>query len=431
MHNDKLWTVEAIHQTQDKISKELSSYLQNDMYVTAIEYCLEKILPLDDHNDDLTTVCYIISTINLISFSKDASSEFKFLVAKLEKIAKALLDKNNIKAGKSKLSFLHGQLKQSMASILKSDGDTWGALWESSLGLFLSRGSANPILPFQHISFAIQTIDRGFPLRVMGILDEMDRTLSSTYEKDHLKFLKIKALRLSGQHEECEVIIDNLIATQGANDRLLWEKYFNRAILYGETRELHRFLFGKHRTKNEYSKAYFLYAFWMRAQPKKIYSKLCPKVASLKRTLKGFTNSSKSKKLLKVLATIEEAYDSNIPIITRVNKIGRIMPIVETLEAEYRILALASIVRFFNQRQKQMASIFHGEYQCQSRKMSEGNNNDIFRLFHNAEDLRSIKPFYDKLHKEPEKEIAVNYDPINKVLFRSTLQDHKTNTIAS
>lgn len=431
MQNDKSWTLEGIHLTQDRISKELSSYLQNDMYVQAVEYCLQKILPLDEKNGDLTTVCYIISTLNLISFSKEASSEFKFLVVKLEKIAKALLDKNNIKAGKSKLSFLHGQLKQSMASILKSDGDTWGALWESSLGLFLSRGSANPILPFQHISFAIQTIDRGFPLRIMGILDEMDETLTSSYDKDHLMLLKIKALRLSGQHETCEQLIESLIDKQGPSDRLLWERLFNRAILYGETRELHRFLFGKNRTKLEYIKAYFLYAFWIRSQPKKIYSKLCPKVASLKRYLKGHTGSAKAKKLLKVLATIEEAYDSNIPIITRVNKIGRVMPIIETLEAEYRILALASIVRFFNQRQKQMASIFHGEYQSQSRKMSEGMNNDVFRLFMNAEDLQSIKPFYDKLHKEPEKEIDFDCDPINKVLFRLAPQEPRLDIVAS
>ncbi|SMF18689.1 hypothetical protein SAMN06296036_106195 [Pseudobacteriovorax antillogorgiicola] len=433
MHYDKSWNLEAIRTTQENIGKELLPFLQNDMYVQGIEHCLHKILPLEDNqHSDLTIVCYIISTLNLISFSREANTEYKVLVAKLEKIAKALLDKNNIKAGKSKLSFLHGQLKQSLAAILKSDGDTWGALWESSLGLFLSRGSANPVLPFQHVSFALQTIDRGFPLRVMDILDEMNETLSSEYDQSYLGLLRIKALRLSGQHEKSEDIINQQIAKQGESDRLLWEKHFTRAIAYGESRELHRFLFGKNKSKLDYSEAYIKYAFWMKAQPKKVYTKLCPKVASIKRILKGYTNNSKFKKLFKVLSAIEEAYDVNIPIITRVNKIGRIMPIIETLEAEYRILALASIVRFLNQRQKQMASLFHGEYQSQSLKMSEGKNCDIFKLFENSSELETIKPFYNTLHKAPEKEESQKVlNPIDKALFRSTWQDLKMSTFAS
>ncbi len=404
MNNHRIWNLENIQNAQKIIGNELSSFVQKEMYVAAVEHCLKRVLPLEENkNSEIMIVCYIISILNLLSLSKEVSLEYRTLVVKFEKIAKALLEKNNVRAGKSKLSFLHGQLKQGIASVYRSEGDTWAALWESSLGLFLSRGSADPILPFQHVSFIIKAIDRGFPMRVMDMLDEMDKTLCGEYEDNNLGLIRIKALRLSGQHQKSEIIIDHLIAKKGPIERLLWERHFSRAIQYGKTRELHSFLFGKNRQKQSYLEAYLLYAFWMKSQPKKIHSALCPKVASLKRLFKWRTNNIKIKKIFKVLSVIEEAYDVNIPFLTRVNKIGRTMPIIESLEAEYRILALACIVRFFNQRQKQMASIFHGEYQSQSLKMSEGKYNDIFHLFTDSENLNKIKPFYDTLRNEPSK----------------------------
>ncbi|SMF17355.1 hypothetical protein [Pseudobacteriovorax antillogorgiicola] len=421
MSQERGWNLESIRKTQHEIGNELLPLVQNEKYVEGIELCLKNILPIEANtNSDLVTICYIISALNLISFSREANTEYRVLVLKLEKIAKSLLDKNNIKAGKSKLSFLHGQLKQGLAAILKNDGDTWGALWEASLGLYLSRGSANPVLPFQHLHLAIQTIDRGFPLRVSSILDDMEQSLTSPQDRHFLDLVRIKTLRLSGQHDKGMAIINRLIKDNGESDRLLWEKAYTNAIVNDETKELHRLLFGRNRKKLDYSEAYLKYCFWMRAQPKREFNKLCPKVSKLKRLLKGYTSSTKFKKLFKVLTAIEECYDIHIPMISRVKKIGKIMPVIESLEAEYRILALAGIVRWMGQRQKQMAAIFHGEYQSLSLKMSEGTNIDIFKLFEsNLNELEMIRPFYDTLHTSPVQEEDDGLNTIDKALFRS------------
>ena len=135
MSQDKTWSQEAISTTQDEISCEILPLVQNEQYVEGIEHCLGKILPLEtNERGDMVIICYVIAVLNLMSYSREANAEYKNLVIKLEKIAKSLLEKNNIKAGKSKLSFLHGQLQQGLSAILKNDGDTWGALWEASLG---------------------------------------------------------------------------------------------------------------------------------------------------------------------------------------------------------------------------------------------------------------------------------------------------------
>ncbi|SMF59350.1 hypothetical protein [Pseudobacteriovorax antillogorgiicola] len=414
------WNIEGIRNAKESISQELLPFLKNEWYKQAVEHCLCKILPLEGNlHCDLKIVCYIISTLNLISLSKETTSEFKTLVGKLEKIAEALLSKNNVKPGRSRLSFLYGELKQGVAAVVKKDGHTWEALWESSLGLFLSRGCAHPILPFQHINFALQTIDRGFPTRVMELIDEMSTGLESESDRSYLELIRIKALRLSGHHGQCEELINAQIKKHGESPRLLWEWHYTQAILTGESKDLHRFLFGKGKKNIEYLEAYMKYAFWIKAQPRKSYLKLCPKVSTLKRLLKSETNNVRFKKLFKVLSAIEDAYDTNVPMVKRIDKIGRVMAVIETLEAEYRILSLAAILRFLNQRQKQMASLFHGEYKSHSLKLSEGRDSDVLNLFGSSSDLEVIKPFYDSLHSIPEKETTLaRANPSHTYLFK-------------
>ena len=204
---EKIWSISSIQETQEAIGSELLPYLQNETYLEGVQYCLHKILPLENNPlSDLSIICYIISTLNLVSYSEECASEYKNMVTKLEKVAKALLDKNNIKAGKSKLSFLHGQIKQGVASILKNDGDTWGALWESSLGLILSRGSANPVQPFQHLSFAGQTIDRGFPKRVMGIIEDMNLSMTTAHDRRQIELLKVSHLNKTCQQKGSSIL---------------------------------------------------------------------------------------------------------------------------------------------------------------------------------------------------------------------------------
>lgn len=418
MNQDRIWNQETIYQTQKTISDALKVMVQNEQYIEGIESCLNQVMPLDQSQlNDMEKVCYIIAAINLIPYSKEAKDKYGNLVIQLEKIAKGLLATNNIKAGKSKLSFLFGQLQQGLASILKNDGDNWGALWEASLGLYLSRGSANPILPFQHLHLAVQAIDRGLPGRVRVILDEMEQALVEPNDSLTVNLLRIKSLRLSGEHNACEALIDQQISVHGESERLKWEKLYTRAIAYDETKDMHRFLFGRSAKKMAYTESYLKYTFWMRAQMKREFNKLCPKVSKLKRMMKGYTSNQKVKRLFKVLSVIEDCHDVEIPFVTRIRSVGKIMPLVETLDAEYKLLATAAIVRWLGQRQRQMASIFHGEYQSLSLKMSEGENPDVYMLFENtADDLELMQPFYDTLHSAPRKESE--YRTVDKYLFK-------------
>ena len=65
--------------------------------------------------------------------------------------------------------------------------------------------------------------------------------------------------------------------------------------------------------------------------------------------MKGYTSNPKIKKLFKVLSVIEDCHDTEISIVSRIQRVGKIMPLVESLDAEFKILATAAIVRWLGQ----------------------------------------------------------------------------------
>lgn len=425
MQSFRTWTTDSIEEMHRSISLNLLTFLEDGRQSEAVEYCMTQVMAEESgENDDLSRLCHIIAVLNLISESQELRKVFASTVGQLEKLADALLHKNNVKPGKSKLSFLHGQVKQEIAAISKSDGDVWGALWESGVGLMLSRGSSDPVLPQQHIKFAIHCIDHGLPLRVIPVLDEMLGHLKEG-DKGHsnLAILKARAFRLSGNLEIAEHVLDNMKSQDKLNERYQWEKYFLRALRFGEVKELHRLLYKRNKPLFiDYQEAYLKHAFWLMAQSSKNEAKLCPKISVLKKQLKKQASQPRIKKAMKVLSVIEECHDSGIPLNNRVKKVGAVMPTVMALEAEYRLLAFAALTRFFNQRQKQMASVFHSEYKGLALKMSESQCADTYDFFNNSLELEVIKPFYDSLRGEqntdkeetPDNVLEIDWDAIKK-----------------
>lgn len=436
--SSQTWSQDLIERFENEISQELMTFLETQDTVGAIGYCLKQVFSTDERElNDLKVICYIVSTLNLISINPQNVAEYSQLAKKLEKLAKSLLEKNNVKAGKSRLSFIHGQLKQAMANVHKTEGNAWAALWESSMGLYLSRGSTNPFLPFQHLCFVTQAIDSGIPSRVMDLLQGLESKLPENFDRSGLRCLKVKALRLAGKHQELRKEMRSFDSVKELKPKFVsaiqWEKAFSKAVLEGEHQPMHQLLF---RTKNAElpASAYLKYALWLRAQGKKDLCQMTPKVAAIKRTIKKNDQIlAVDKRCLKVLQGIEDCYDTTLPIELRLRKVGGLMSYIENLDAEYKLLALAAIVRWLNPRQKQMAAIFYAEYTSLSCKMSDGESRDVLNLFQEDADLVSIQPFYSRMHKRNDANEAVEAKPrsaVNQALFSSVWNEMEGGTVA-
>ncbi|MFW7378796.1 MAG: hypothetical protein ACOH5I_08320 [Oligoflexus sp.] len=435
---NQTWSKDLIERFENEISQELMTFLETQDTAGAIGYCLKQIFSTDQQEvSELKVICYIVSTLNLISINPQNIAEYSQVAKKLEKLAKSLLEKNNIRAGKSRLSFVHGQLKQAMASVHKTEGNSWAALWESSMGLYLSRGSTNPFLPFQHLCFVTQAIDSGIPSRVMDLLNGLESKLPESFDRSGLRCLRVKALRLAGMHKELRAEMRSFENVKELQPKFVsaiqWEKAYSKAVLDGDHQPMHQLLF---RSKNVElpASAYLKYALWMRAQGKKELCQMTPKVASIKRTIKKNEQiHAVDKRCLKVLQGIEDCYDTTLPIELRLRKVGGLMNYIENLDAEYKLLALAAVVRWLNPRQKQMAAIFYAEYTSLSCKMSDGECRDVLNLFQIDGDLTSIQPFYSRMHKRSEAtelEEAKPRSAVSQALFSSVWDEMKGVTVA-
>jgi hypothetical protein len=422
-----LWSKALVHQYENEIAEELVTFIEEQRIEDAVTFCFNQIFGKEQDHSELKLICYIIAALNMIAICPKRGHEYNQIAHKLEKYAKSLLEKNNVKSGKSKISFIHGQLKQAIANVHRTEGNGWSALWESSMGLYMSRGSANPFLPFQHLSFAMQAIDNGIPSRVLNLLGELKENLPHGLNLGNLMCLEVKALRLSGQHHKLVKVLSDLDQfeidkphLQGIVD---WEKAYSQAILNKDSGSMHKLLFrDKEPTAPAY--AYVKYAFWLRCQSSRELQQKTPKVAALKRWFKKLDQQNHSfKRHFKVLQGIEDSYDTTLPIEVRLRKVGTLMGYIENLDAEFRLLALAAIARWLSHRQKQMATIFHAEYTSLSLKMSDGYNRDVLNIFAQNDQLAEIEPFYSRMQKRIDNE---NHDEGNgpgsaagKALFQS------------
>ena len=403
MQSNVIWTVESVTSLQKLVDSEIESFIMTNNLDAAIINCMNKVFSQSENND-IKTITYIVATLKLISLTPKARKEFGSQVQELERLATMLLEKNRIKSGKSKLSFIYGQIKQAKSAISRNDGNTWSALWESSLGLYLSNGSANPQLPFQHINFVVQSINQGYPARSLEIIDELKDSSNSKNINTELSILKSKALKLSGKMEAATNELVDIEDLSKLQDRVKFDYMFLNAVKKGETKELYQSLYGRNAKDWDYHDGYLICAFWLMAQPSKVHAKLCPTMAIIKKKMKSSSRNTRHNNLIKVLSTVLECHDASTPIVRRIEKVGMVMPIIETLEAEYKLLALAALLRFFNQRQKQFAAIFHAEYTALSNKLSEGQNSDVYKLFPSVKNLDTISPFYSTLQNDIEKE---------------------------
>ena len=402
MKHHKSWTQETIRDTRREVQASISHFIERSLLVEAASFCLDSVGSEQlQKNGDLSAFCYILAALDLLIESEQARRRFNQSISQLDQLADSLLRKNKIRPCKSKLSYLYGEVKWRLAQLMRNQGSGRHALWSSSLGLMLSRGSLEPLMPEQHLDYARHMIDQGLAGHVIGLLDELLERQVQCVDSGLIEkavTMKINAMRLSGRLTEAETFIDSLDEAARNSDQVLWEKYLLRAIKNGDFRDLHRFLFKKRKpTLLKYPDAYLKYSFFLLAQPSKIEAKNRPKLTFLRKMLQESLSIPRYREIFKILVLLEDCYDTDIPLMGRVKKVGSFLDQFAGIEAEYRIVIYAALARFFNQRQKQLASVFHSEYQAMSYKMSNGLSGDLYYFFANANELAVVRPFYDSL----------------------------------
>lgn len=396
------WSKDLIDRREKEIREELQLMLAEQDFASACQYCLNAVLsPQIDSSCELKLICYCIRALELIPQQSQGLTETSTIAKKIEKLAKGLLAKNKVKAGKSRIAFLHGQIKQAMAKIYQCEGDSWSALWDSSMGLYLSRGSSNPLLPQQHMDFINQAIDSGIPCHIIGLIDQLEEYTADQLDRRRLITLRIRANRLSARHQSLASDLSELKHLASLDRKVAasiqWEKDFSEMILTTKHQKVHELLFSKH-CADIPVESYLKYTLWLRSQEKKELCKNAPKVSGLKRFLKrNHLLKASDKRCFKVLQGIEDAYDASLPIDIRLRKAGALMSQIEQLDSEYRLLALAAMVRWLLPRQRQMASIFQAEYTSLCLKMSDGASRDVLRLLPTEPSQNEISAFFSHL----------------------------------
>lgn len=311
-------------------------------------------------------------------------------VERLVDLGYALLQFQGVKPSKSQISFLFGELHLVRAQIYRNGGQHWRAAWEQQMGQHLSRNAPPGGEDFQHLSLALRALRLGYLKVAERELDQIDAVLSPT-AMEQVIVARLRVLRFSQKWAELEAyrsLIDWTPLSPQAKREIEWERMCAECYTTGD---LSAVASAVRRKGSHYLATYATEAkLWALSHTKTEFVSRMPKMSTIARV--DALKPQRLGFLFKAALALEDAYNTNIPLIARLKTIGDMIACVSQVTTIDKELLLWTSTARWLARSKSftLAKLALMEYASLSLRMTDGRNSDVLNL---VSDLQR-KPWY-------------------------------------
>jgi hypothetical protein len=313
-------------------------------------------------------------------------------LARIYDLATAILKVQGVKADGNQ-GFLYLELQAIMSQIHRKDGRHWISMWEQSLIHNDKQGSA---AGQQLLALARRHMRLGNVREGSLWLDKAEPHLKG-FGLEQAKVGRIRCLILQQEYAEASTKIEEIMLRKpsaGTVLELSWRKLIINFLTTREHTPLMRAI--AYRGKHHFANYIFEGLLWLRSLPgqdplKKEKVFRLPKATTYRR--KDSAGCQKSGFLFVATRTLDECYDTEIPIELRMKGLGEALESVHKLRTiEREMLLWLAAARFCSRSSQYFASsLAFAEYQSLSLRVSMGANTDVLGL---AEDLRQKQSAY-------------------------------------
>ena len=388
----KVWSLKNIQMVKDEVKETLDCRTgQNSK--KRLDAIMQGIRGLETSSDPkglLYLYVYIMSALVHQSRFGGLSSK---QIRKLKELAFTILKVQNINPQTSKLGVLFGELHLAISLVYRSSGEHWAALWEEQISDQLCR--KNPVggVGFQSISKGMRALRVGQGTRAIGFFCTSMKQNLNRQQIELANIGLVRSLRLSGKIGQCEEVIqkflsDKSIGSAVYHQELVWEHTCLKASKEKSLDEMVELI----KPKNSHNRAtYMVEAFlWSLAIRERHWVQSVPKIQTISR--KEGLQARNLGFFLKAAYELETCNATFIPIVTRLNNLGKILSTTNRFVAiDRELLFLVASVRWLAKNQSfKLAEATLNEYEGLSLKLSDGRTNDVLNL---AEDLFE-RPWY-------------------------------------
>ena len=385
------WTAQLVdhHKVQIKARLDLA---ENDGRDARLRFALSQISDLEKSatgTESLERFIYIVSA--LVHHERSGGLSLT-QVDKLLELAYAILQIQGITPSKSRLAFLFGELHLVRSQIYRSEGDHWRAAWEQQVGHKLSKPSPPGGTGFQHLSFALRSVRLGQAATALHHLDLAGDFELTANQQFRVELEKARINRLVHSFEVAESIIEGSLfdktCPQSFRREFEWEALLNS---FATSREFMPIIAAVSKGGTHYTASYILEAKLICfCQPTKEY---IARIASMKTLSRNKDiHPQKMGSLYKAITTIEDCYDTEIPLILRLHRLGETLSrLNELLTIDKELMTLAAASRFLaRSKSLALANLSLQEYRSLSEKLCSSRSKDALGL---TSDLQE-KPWF-------------------------------------
>jgi tetratricopeptide (TPR) repeat protein len=375
------WSLEAVENVKAEVRSELAERYKEGGMVEKRRYLLGKIAELSDQTDakeQLRLLIYIISCLIL-------HSQYGGLKATQVKrafdLAQAVLKVNQVGEKNSKLSFLHSEIHLVKSQLYRASGDTWAAAWESCMVQYSTKSEE-----FERVN-TLTLGNRYFRLGFCKLaVSYYDKFLSLNPDGEnwsHAVINKIKCFRLSHQWEKAKEAYDFAMANQERFQQtelceLKWEKYYLEFRIHQRPDPM----IAAVRFKRSHHVASYLceVSLLSKAVVKREHIFASTKICSLEK--RRDMQVKKLGSFYKAARVLEECYDYDIPVLSRIQAVGQVLTNLDRLKSvDKELLVLAAAARFlFRVKASDFGALALNRYIQKSLQLTLGLSQDALGI---------------------------------------------------
>lgn len=383
----KAWSKKLVEREMMRIRDELQDVESRVGPKGRLEAILRGIHETKDELSRMGNLrCYIYVVSALTHQTRHGGLKTKQLES-LVALAHALLKIQGVTPITSKIGFLYGYVHLSLSQIHRNDGKPFPSAWEQGLSHYLSLRSPVGGEAYQALSTGIRSLRLGhadlaieqFKIALKGDL--------SDYHKARCYLEIIKAYRLSARLDEAEALEPEIAkATLSPEERaeVTWERNCRKAVRTGDIDVLISAIKnGRPHSDPSYAREVF---FWTRATRSR---KWLTRFSTI-RSFVSYTGVGIKKRdfMFECIKTLEQCYDSDIPLVIRLRNLGKSLNSRSKLfNVDIELLFLATSLRWlFRSRSYGLAKLVAYEYRSYCLKLSGGRSGDVLGF---AQDILS------------------------------------------
>lgn len=296
--------------------------------------------------------------------------------------ARTILQSQGIREGRSRVSFLHGELHFIQSQIERQEGRHWTAAWHQFMGYHATRGEAPGGEGFQQLSLGNRAMRLGHTRLARGYLETAEGLLTgSLLERCRLSLLI--CLRLLG---EKNLAMDRLIQlkkdatlSDEARRELDWEQALHD---FAETQDLVPLLILTKKGNPCYRTSYLVeLSLLAMSTSSRQWLDRVPKLENLRR--RKDLDVPRQDLFMGLAKTLQEAYDVERPLNQRLQRVGESLNAAQGLfNVEKELLYWAASARWLLRcRSEDLAALAQAEYESRCLLVSDGKLRDIFQVF--------------------------------------------------